>query len=204
MKELILVRHGESEQHVSDITGGWTDAQLTELGCAQAQATAKRLACMLKDHSLSLLSSDLARAAKTARIIGKGLGLEAEFHKGLREMNNGRAAGLTKGEAEAIALPITQPMIDWIPYPQAESCGMMTDRIFAVMEQIEGQIEETALIVSHGVAGVAVIQWWLGLDRNSRERISFELDTCSISWLSINEWGQKTIFKLNDTSHLES
>ena len=204
MKELILVRHGQSEQHIRDITGGWTDARLTELGSDQAQTTAERLGCMLKNRSLRILSSDLARAAKTAKIIGKTLGVEPEFHKGLRELNNGTAAGLTQAQAKEIALPVTHPMIDWIPYPQAESFRMMADRIFEFMAHIEPQIDQTALIVTHGSAGVAVIQWWLGLAKTCREQISFELDTCSITWLNINSWGQKTIFKLNDTSHLQS
>ena len=66
MKELILVRHAQSEQHVGAITGGWTDARLTDLGCRQAQSTAECLALKMKEDSLRILSSDLSRAAATA------------------------------------------------------------------------------------------------------------------------------------------
>ncbi|MCK4850634.1 MAG: histidine phosphatase family protein [Phycisphaerae bacterium] len=203
MKELILVRHGQSEQHIRDITGGWTDARLTELGCRQAQSTAERLALKMKEDSVRILSSDLSRARQTARIIGKPVGVEPTFHRELRELNNGTAAGLTQAQAKEIALPVTHPMIDWIPYPQAESWRMMTDRVFDFMERVEAGIEEIAVVVTHGNSGIAVIQWWLRMAEACRKGISFELDACSITWLNINSWGERTIVKLNDTSHLE-
>ena len=37
---IILVRHGEAEHMISDLTGGWTDSHLTEAGRAQAEAVA--------------------------------------------------------------------------------------------------------------------------------------------------------------------
>ena len=203
MKELILVRHGQSEQHVGDITGGWTDTRLTELGSRQAQITAERLAVKMKGLSARILSSDLSRAAQTAQTIGKAIGLEPTFHRELREWNNGTAAGLSLAQAEQIALPVKHPMIDWIPYPEAESWRMVTDRIFGFMDRIEPQIGQTAVVVTHGNSGIAVIQWWLGMAEAGRERISFQLDACSITWLNIDSWGRRTIVKLNDTSHLE-
>lgn len=203
MKELILVRHGQSEQHIRDITGGWTDTPLTELGARQAQITGRRLALKIKELSPRILSSDLSRAAATAQIIGKAIEVEPTFHQELRELNNGKAAGLTLAQAEQFALPVTQPMIDWIPYPQAESWRMMTDRIFGFLDRIESQIGQTAVVVTHGNSGIAVIQWWLRMAEACRKGISFELDACSITWLNVNSWAERTIVKLNDTSHLQ-
>ena len=37
------MRHGQSEHHISDLTGGWTDDCLTELGRLQAARVASRL-----------------------------------------------------------------------------------------------------------------------------------------------------------------
>ena len=203
MKELILVRHGQSEQHIRDITGGWTDTRLTELGSQQAQITGQRLALRMKEISPRVLSSDLSRAAQTAKIISKAIEVEPTFHQELREWNNGTAAGLTLAQAEKIALPLTHPMIDWIPYSQAESWRMVTDRIFGFLDRIEPQIDRTAVLVTHGNSGIAVIQWWLRLPEAARQEISFQLDACSITWLNIDSWSRRTILKLNDTSHLQ-
>ncbi len=203
MKELIIVRHGQSEQHVGDVTGGWTDTAMTELGYRQAHLTAQRLATGTKERSLRILSSDLVRAAETARIIGEAFGINPTLHKELRELNNGDAAGATLAQAQKMSLPVSHPTIDWVPYPGAESWRMMTNRIFGFMEHVAPQIEQTALVVTHGNSGIAVVQWWLRLCEADRSGISFELDVCSITRLTINSWDERTIAKLNDTSHLE-
>jgi len=121
---------------------------------------------------------------------------------GLRELNNGSAAGLTKSQAKDIELPATDPMIDWVPYPEAESWRMMADRVFEQLDALAAEVSETAVIVTHANAGIAVVQWWLRLPEVARAGISFELDPCSITWLNTNGWAERTIVKLNDTSHL--
>ena len=42
--------------------------------------------------------------------------------------------------------------------------------------------------------------WWLKLPEEAK--FSFEFSNCSITELNINDWGERTIVKLNDTSHL--
>src|SRR5690606_17405011 len=75
LERLFLVRHGQSEHHVRDVTGGWTDVGLTELGHIQAQRVAEHLALAVGGEPVSLFSSDLARAAATADAIGRRLGV---------------------------------------------------------------------------------------------------------------------------------
>ncbi len=204
MKRLVLVRHGESTQHVRDVTGGWTDTRLTALGRRQAAVTADRLADLMCRGSFSFLSSDLARAAETARIIGARLGVEPTLHQELRELNNGRAAGLTTAQAQAIELPQTEPLVDWVPYPEAESWRTMTERVHAYLDSAAPALEETALIVTHGNSGQAVVHWWLRHCEVCRRRIAYRLDPCSITELCVNAWGERVIALLNDTGHLDS
>ncbi len=203
MKELVLVRHGQSEHLVSDLTGGWTDTPLTATGCEQAERTGKMLRETL-DQTPSLVSSDLSRAAMTAQIIGRCIGGELVMSRELRELNNGMAAGLTKLQAEKIGHPVTTPAVDWVPYPGAESWRMMTSRVFKQLDALAATIDGTAVIVTHANSGIAVIQWWLRLNEAERAGTSFELDPCSITWLTTNVWQERTIVKLNDTSHLRS
>ena len=204
MHRLILIRHAQSDHHIRGLTGGWTDTPLSQLGRAQASALAEHCRQRLAgERSLLLFSSDLARAVQTAEYVGAALGVACRLELALRELGNGVAAGLTQEEAKRIELPRTEPAIDWVPYPEAESWRMMAERVFAGMERIDRACPSTAIVVTHGNAGVAVIQWWLRLCERCREGISFELDPASVSELAINAWQERTIVRLNDTGHLQ-
>ena len=204
MNRLILIRHGQSEHHVQGLTGGWTDTPLTSFGRTQAEAAAERCRRLVaEDTSLSLYSSDLLRASQTAEYVAKALGVEYQLDSSLREINKGIAVGMTWQEAKQIELPETHPTWHWLPYPDAESWFMMTERVFAGMQRIERDCPSTAVIVAHGISGVAIIQWWLRLDEHHRQNITFELNAASITELSIGAWQERAIVRLNDTTHLQ-
>ncbi|GAC1553235.1 MAG: histidine phosphatase family protein [Herpetosiphon sp.] len=204
MHRLILIRHAESEHHLRGLTGGWTNTPLSRRGIAQARAVANRCRQQLPTNSsVALFSSDLIRAAQTAEHIAAVLSVECRLLPALRELDNGVAAGLTHAEATRLELPVTEPAVDWIPYPEAESWRMMVLRVFSAMDRIQSDCPSTAIVVTHGNAGVAVIQWWLRLDEQCRQGISFELDPASLTELTVNRWQERTIVRLNDTSHLQ-
>jgi broad specificity phosphatase PhoE len=201
MRELILVRHGHADHMVTGRTGGWTDSHLTDLGQRQARATGPAVAALLKERPFAFYGSDLARAAETAEIIARSLGVGPKLAFGLREHGNGAAANLTVEEAEKIATPTDRPTIDWVPYPGAESWRQMTERVHDFLDAVADEAE-LLLVVSHANAGVAVVHWWLPLGEEAWSKISFEFDLCSITHLTTNDWGERTVRKLNDTSHL--
>ena len=203
MQRLIVIRHAQSEHHVRGLTGGWTDTALSEQGRAQAELLARRCGQRFGEETdLHLYSSDLARAAETAGFLSRALGVPVQLEPALREMNNGIAAGLSVEEARRLELPATEPAAEWVPYPGAESWRRMTERVFAGMSRIEERCPGTALVVTHGNAGIAVIQWWLRLCQGCRAGISFDLDPASISVFELNAWQERTITSLNDTAHL--
>jgi probable phosphoglycerate mutase len=206
MRELILVRHGDPT-HVRDgLTGGWTDSALTDLGRLQAAATGRRLAQMLADRSFAFYASDLRRARETAEIIAEHLHMAPHLEPGLREFNNGEAANKTLAETEGIVTPppeTREAALDWAPYPGSETWRTMMARVSECLDRIAREAAETALIVSHGGSGQAIITWWLGLTDLIGERaIAFDLGLCSITHLTLNRWEERTITKLNDTAHL--
>jgi len=204
MNELILIRHGEADHMVGELTGGWTDTRLTERGRRQAERTGERLARMLKSRPFQFYASTLLRAAETAEIIAKSLPVQPLYVDGLRELNNGVAAGRTKAEARDLELPQTHPPYDWVPYPGAESWRGMVERVWTFLDEIAEDPYETVLLVGHGNAGVAVVHWWLGRDEKGWTRISFDFEPCSITHLTVNRWGERTITRLNDNAHLEA
>lgn len=202
MKEVIIVRHGEATHLTEGLTGGWTDSHLTEAGRRQAEVAGQFLAQVLSGRSCRVYTSDLARAAETAALIGPALGAEAEPEPDLRELNNGVAANMKVGEAAALMLPLSLPAIDWVPYPEAESWRDMAQRVFGFLERASREHEEVAVVVAHGFSAAAVIHWWMDLGEEAWEKVAFELDPCSLTRLTLNMWGQQTIHRLNETGHL--
>ena len=200
MKELIIIRHGEAVHMVTAMSGGWTDTPLTELGRRQAGLTGPYVAKIVGDRPFAFYSSDLLRAAETARIIGESLGVEPVLTPALRELNNGDAAGLTVEEAKKIENPLSRPIVDWAPYPGAESWRKLSERVVSFLDSIEDQCD-LAVLVLHVGSGNAAIFWWLDIGIGEKF-ISFELDPCSVSRFNLTGWGERNVAKGNDTAHL--
>lgn len=202
MERIILIRHGEADHGPQGLTGGWTESRLTALGEKQAHVTGRHLAEMLEGVEFGFYASNLTRASETARIICGQLGTKPVFDGDLREFNNGEAANMSVEEAQEIQHPPSQPLIDYVPYPGAENWRQMSERVGGCLERIDGECPDTAVVVTHEGAGRAVVHWWLGLGPDQWERVSYEFAPASITLLTINRFGQRTISRLNDTRHL--
>jgi broad specificity phosphatase PhoE len=94
---LFLFRHGETDWNKEGRLQGHTDTPLNATGLAQAQALTERL----RPHRLdAVVSSDLARAWTTARIVADALGVPLICEPALREVNIGAAEGLLWAEVK--------------------------------------------------------------------------------------------------------
>ena len=147
-RELILVRHGETEHNVARITQGWSDSDLSALGREQVQRLAERLAAM---KPTALYSSTLGRALSTAQAIADATGLEIVPMDDLREMNYGRWEGRAfldiRREDEEIYKR-------WIAdedcrCPEGESHSDVRLRLERAFAQVNS---ERAVVVAHGTA----------------------------------------------------
>ena len=203
IKNLYLIRHGEAEHLVGEgLTGGWTDSKLTKKGRDEAYVTGKRITKLLGKIELDFYCSDLSRARETAEIIGSYIDRKPLAVKPLREQNNGNAANFSLEEARKISLAISEPLMDWIHYPNAESWRSFNKRVFEFMNGIEQESKETVIVVSHRRTIISLIHWFLEFSEDYIKRISFDIEPCSITYLRINKWGGKTLSRLNDTLHL--
>lgn len=203
IKNLYLIRHGEAQHLVGEgLTGGWTDSDLTEKGRMQARVTGKRISDLLRKPDCGFYCSDFSRAKESAEIIGSYIDQNPLPVWGLREQNNGNAANISTEEARKIAYPVSEPLMDWVHYPNAESWRGFNDRVFEFMNGIEQESKETVIIVSHRRTILALIHWWLEFSEDYIKKVSFDIEPCSLTYLRINKWGEKTVSKLNDTLHL--
>ncbi|MHA1958627.1 MAG: histidine phosphatase family protein [Candidatus Thorarchaeota archaeon] len=202
MKELVLVRHGEAEHLVKGIIGGWTDLPLTDRGRRQTEITATRLMELFDSRIEIIYTSDLVRASEAAKIIQEKLDVPLVIDSHLRELNQGIAKDMTYEEAEKVAIPISEPLRDWTPYPEAESWCMLQDRVDTVMSELEHKEDEVVLIVGHGNCNAAIIEWWLQLPVELN--LTFVTHPASITSLGIDTFGLRDIRKLNETAHLMS
>ena len=92
---VFLVRHGETEWNAGRTFQGQQDSKLTPRGLRQASELAERLA---GEGVEIIYSSDLGRAANTARMVGDRLGLGVSLEPTLREIDCGLWTGLSYDE----------------------------------------------------------------------------------------------------------
>jgi broad specificity phosphatase PhoE len=92
---IVLVRHGETDWNLERRYQGHLDPPLNPAGRAQSEELADLLVAERID---AIYSSDLRRAVQTAEIVGARLGLAVVTDAGLREVDLGSWAGLTREE----------------------------------------------------------------------------------------------------------
>ncbi|WP_072802476.1 histidine phosphatase family protein [Rhodococcoides yunnanense] len=91
-RQLILLRHGQTEYNATDRMQGQLDTDLTELGRTQAKNAAAELSTR---SPLRIVSSDLRRASDTAAALSDATGVPVLLDERLRETHLGQWQGLT-------------------------------------------------------------------------------------------------------------
>lgn len=204
MSSIILVQHCQSEHHINNMTGGWTDSPLTALGRKQAQQIGIKIKELVNSDVYHLYSSDLLRALQTAEIIGSSLNLEVTQNIGLREINTGIAAGKTKDWAKANRKPLTSKGfdLDYQEYQDGETWRQFYKRVCNSMDKIyEPEKDKNLLIVTHGGTLGYIIAWWLNFQPEMLAKVFFSSSVGGISVLSKNSFQQNIMKKFNDTFH---
>jgi 2,3-bisphosphoglycerate-dependent phosphoglycerate mutase len=185
-----LVRHGQSEWNVLELTQGQTMAPaLTYLGRNQARAAAALIRADL-DPGVGvdlILTSDLVRAHETAEILTDVLGGDLRVDPRLREQHLGDLEGRSYAETWAAAAAH-----DWsdphLPIAGGESPHQLRSRIAEVVDTVDPTL--VTVVVSHGdalraavahLAGVAVQDApWVEVRNGAVARVSGH----QLSWLT--------------------
>jgi probable phosphoglycerate mutase len=186
LRELWLLRHGETEWSRSGRHTGRTDLPLTAEGEREAKALGRRLAGRM--FSL-VLTSPLRRAWDTCRLAGYGA--SARALDDLREWDYGAYEGRTSDE-------IRRETPGWTLWtgesPGGESADEVARRARRAIAEAERAGGEVALF-AHGHLLRVLAACWLGLP--PAEGRIFALGTASVSVLG-EERGARVVRLWND------
>ena len=175
-RNLILVRHGQSEWNAKNLFTGWKDPGLTEQGVSEAKSAGKLILEQKIEFDV-MYTSMLSRAQKTGDII-LGILNHKEIpiikNEALNERHYGSLAGLNKDDARKKwgdeQVHIWRRSFD-MPPPDGESLKDTADRVLPYFEtEIMPKVisGSSILIAAHGNSLRALI---MKLDSISPEDI---------------------------------
>ena len=195
LRNLILVRHGQSEWNSKNLFTGWKDPGLTELGIKEAKDAGKLIAD--KGILFNLMyTSMLTRAQKTGDLILQEMRhpeITIIKNEALNERNYGSLAGLNKDDARKKwgddQVHIWRRSFD-IPPPDGESLKDTAERVLPYFKsEIMSKVIEgsSILIAAHGNSLRSLI---MDLDSiSSEEIVNLEIPTGAPIQYIFNEDG---------------
>ena len=182
-RNLILVRHGQSEWNEQNLFTGWKDPGLTELGIKEA----KNAGSLISDKGIQfdeMFTSMLIRAQDTGEIILDSINqqnIPITKNQALNERNYGSLAGLNKDDARKKwgeeQVHIWRRSYD-VPPPGGESLKNTAERVLPYFNKIimpRLMSGENVLIAAHGNSLRSLV---MQLDNLSKEEVlSLEIPT---------------------------
>ncbi len=172
LREILLIRHGETEWSLSGAHTGSTDIPLTPRGREQAAA----LGSYLAGRSFTMvLSSPLERALDTCRLAGFGDAVEIEPN--LREWNYGEYEGRTTTQ-------IRESRPDWDLWRDGVAGGEPIEAVAARADAVLSRVTQADGVVAlfaHGHILRILTARWLGMEPAAAR--CFALGTASVSAL---------------------
>lgn len=147
---IFFVRHGKDD---GNYRGGWSLVPLTEEGINQVKKLSEFLNTKKDCYNIEkIISSDLERARQTTNIINEKLNVNVEFTERLREMNNGKIAGMLNEDVEKIYPRLYYNTLRMDErYPGGESPIEFHDRIIKDFKDIvkENKNHNNIMMVTH-------------------------------------------------------
>lgn len=185
---LILMRHGEPEEHIQGRCYGNLDVNLSECGERQILEKLDLLRSLVPKI---IYTSPAKRASASARRVAGELKLPIQMADDLREIHFGSFEGLTFDEIQRkhpseYALWMEKPTE--IQFPDGESFDDLNTRVEAFLRRLlEIHRSETVLVVSHAGVNRVILAKALGLS----PRNIFQIDQ-SYAGISVIDYFENT------------
>ena len=202
MKHIIAIQHTQSIHHTNGMVGSWTDWDLTELGCQQAENIGKKLSEELAGKDLVMYASNLKRAQHTAEIVGKHLGLEPILRQELRERNLGKCCGKSVQWLRE-NLESDENTVDDRLFSDGESRRDAWNRLKSCYDEILADPHETIIVVAHGDIFSLFFAMFQGLTVEAFYNADIHGLAGGVSHLLIFDNGHHCIKRISDMSYAE-
>lgn len=200
MKNLILIRHGETVWNTSFKYQGHTDIALNENGMRQAELLANKLST---EEFHAIYASDLIRAKKTAEIIAKHHKLKVVTSQRLREICFGQWEGLTYSQIKGKDPDLLQQWVNnpvALRIPEGETFVELYERVGIFIEEvIPKHNNQRVVIVAHGGTIAALICYLLRININ--KMWDYKIGNTAVTTFKL-ENKQFVLENHNDTTHL--
>ncbi len=195
-KEIILIRHAQSQGNVDGLWHGRTDGPLSEAGEESLEHLGRRLSTWEFDV---VFSSPLERARRTAGALSDDVIVDDD----LIEMHVGHWEGRTFEEVERdFADELQASFSDWsVPMGgTGESLNELAKRAFGVLDRILENLgdNQRAVVVTHGGFLQPVLHRHLAGRGRSVHPITANTGITRIRW----QFGRPRLVTWNDTGHL--
>ena len=187
MTTIVLIRHGQSVANLNLLFAGHFDADLSELGRAQAELTAEEVTKRFKIDKI--YSSDLLRAYNTAVPISEKTGIEIIPDKMLREIFAGEWEGRAFDEISEVYKEdffVWRNDIGNSRCTGGESTREVGERMLAAMRRVADENEgKTVVVATHAAAIRSLMAICSGKDFSVMKEIPF-VTNASYSVLEVN------------------
>ncbi|MFE6969689.1 histidine phosphatase family protein [Isoptericola sp. NPDC057653] len=210
-RHLFVVAHPHAEHTAAGLVGGWYDSRLTDRGRADAHRVAAELRRRLDarrepSRPVRVTTSDLARAAEAADVVGAALGVAAERDRRLREISFGAAEGRPNAwlDARRGPAPADDDRLDHRgPVPGAETRREVAARVGACVTGLMADEGHDHVVVTHGFAHTFVVTTWLHVPVEAAGLATFATSPGAITHLTHDDgWRNRTLVELGATGHL--
>jgi len=140
--------HGTTKDNEKDVSSGWSDVELSDLGVGQSIDLKKKI----KDKKFSVVfCSDLKRAVHSAKLAFEGLA-PIMIDRRLRECNY----GLYNAKPSNIVDPLLEKKITE-RFPEGESCEDVKNRIADFLKFLSEHYDgKSVAILAHKVSQLAL------------------------------------------------
>lgn len=203
MTMVILTRHGHVAWHSPERFRGRAALPLTDKGQRQAAATAAFIQSAWPE-AVAVFTSPMGRCVDTGATIAAALGVPAETHDGLADLDYGAWQGLTRDEVEA-RWPAEAGSWCAAPHlaviPQGETLPEVAARATRAVRSIIARHAPSAtiVVVGHDSVNRALLCLALGLPLSRYWRIG--QDACAVNALKFAD-DDFVVRLLNGTAHL--
>ncbi len=202
MTRILLTRHGHVEGIHPARFRGRAELPLTELGLAQADALARRIAARWKP--VAIYTSPRQRCVVTAARIAAACGVSVAVHEGLGDIDYGAWQIRTHEEVKAetpVAYQLWRERPHLVRFPGGESLQDVVARTSdALRAMLARHATDTVVLVGHDSVNRALLLQLLDQPLSAYWRLS--QDPCTLNEIEVFAGGDVRVGFINDTSHL--